>query len=326
VPTHHGRAVAAEAAVVAANPALRPVAHPAPGIFSAPVLSPDLYPDDKPDHGYYVPFPPPAPFRAERTRFPLIQVGVSGGRQWTVEEWFSDSDYSAARFSLSIRTYVRMLRTDLVPFTIFPWLLVATDPGPPRPGGVAHGMQFNFVTAVGRRGIALAARLRGQPPVPRPRPPVAAPLLIDAWDPAAVSLLEGDPFLGSYAGWERRAGRAELSGPVLPVVRVTADRFDFDLGFDAGLDPRVLGETVREVLAFVPELERALTGRDAESDPIPTVTLRGPTGSVDDVRPAYRCPRCGELEILRTARDPRDRLVHRRTLRCGADVFPAIPA
>jgi hypothetical protein len=321
-----GRAAAAEAAIVAANPELRPVTLPRAGLLSAPVLSPDLYPDDKPDHGYFVPFPPPAPFKSPLLRFPLVQVGTSGGRQWTVQLWFSDSDFTPARFCLSIRTYVRMLGTDLVPFTEFPWVLVATEPGPIRHPGPIHGDQFNLVTAVGRRGITLAGRLRGEPPVPRHFPPVAAPLILDAWTPAAVALLEGSRFLEAYARWERSAGSPEPSGPVLPVVRVTADRFDFELGFDADLDPRRLGAIVREVLVLVPELERSLTGRDAEVQPIPTVTLRGPSGSVDDVRPAYRCPRCGEPDILRTARDPSDGLAHRRTLRCGADVFPAAPS
>jgi hypothetical protein len=315
---------AIEMAVAAACPFLRPVAIPKVDLFSDEIMPPDLYPDVKPVRGYYVPVPPPPAYKVPSARRPTL-VGERNGRQWTVHVTVPDSDRSPYTPTVSVNTYLRLLPTDAVPIPSYPWLIAAAKPGPMHRGG-GRGSITNLAGVTARAAVGEATLLLGRLPTLATRPPVRAPMLLEAWIPSARTLLESPRFLEAYAAWEGRAGSTEdPRGPAPPVFKCSADRFSFITGIDLELDPSFHARTVREVTELLPWLEFEITGKDPETYPIPTIILKGPAGSVPDARPAYRCPHCGQLEILKWAQDAATGLTHTRTLNCKVDIFPPIP-
>jgi hypothetical protein len=80
--------------------------------------------------------------------------------------------------------------------------------------------------------------------------------------------------------------------------------------------------TIRELLELLVRIERTATGMDPEVTPLPTVTFQEPPDSVPDVRPAYPCPKCGRLEILKFVETKKPMVAHYQTLNCGVDWFP----
>jgi hypothetical protein len=309
-------------AIRAANPFLGRVAVPKPGLIAAPVRPPDLYPDDLPVRGYYLPVPPPAPRKVDPAAEPVL-LGEWLGRQWSVHVTVPSDPKNPVFPTLGVSSYVRLLPTDGVPFPVLPWVVATGQPI------LAHGAlpwsagSINMSGMLARLAVGRASQFLSRPLVTTTRPPVRGPVLLEAWEAPGRSFLESAGFLESYARWERRAGPGSgPSGSVLPLFQATGDRFDFHTGVDLATSPSEHATTVREVMEQVVALERAVTGRDALSDPIPTITFFDPPGSVRDIRPAYRCPNCGQLEILRVAPDRATQMKHMRTLRCGVDVFP----
>lgn len=304
-----------------ACPSLRPVATPKGGLFSAEILSPELYPDDKPTRGFYVPVPPPPPFKLARTRLPCL-VGESGGRQWQVSVMVPGSINRAVAPSVSVHTYVRAVRGDLVPFAELPWVVVAGPTTLEGVGPAEPARSIDFLRLARRKAVGHATLFLGRAPIPAARPPVQVPSVIEAWDAAAKTFFESSPFLQTYAGWEQRSRGGAARPP--PVLELLGDRLALTIGVDPG-DPSSTAQTVRELLEIVPRFEQGLTGRALDTDPIPTVTFREPPGSVPDLRPAYRCPKCGQMEILRRGREKEEGRTHVRTLNCGVDIFPPYP-
>lgn len=318
-------ALALQAAISVACPQLRPVGLPNPGLFGKPVVAPELYPTSQKTRGYYVPIPPPPPFKLWARRTPVL-VGESGGRQWIVHVHVLDLPNRQVLPSLEVVTFVRFQRSDLLPFPTLPWM-VATglpDPGPgPRP--LSPG-PINLAGMTARSALGEAVILAGRTPVPTARPPVQRPLILDAFDPAMRAFLESPPFLASYAAWERRAGGPTVrGGTALPVLKILGDSFKFVTGLDPSVGPQEHARSVADVLSLIPMMERAVVQRDAVADPIPRVTFTDPPGSVPDIRPAYACPKCGRPEILKLNFDRATGLVHKQTMNCGVDVFPPFP-
>jgi hypothetical protein len=325
VSIHHEKAAAIGRAISASSPYLRPVANGRTGWLGDYSLDPELYPDIKHERGFYVPIPPPAPFKIPGTLLPTL-VGTGGGRQWTVRVLVSDNVRNEVAPTLSAESYVRLLRTDLVPFTVMPWFLATAQPEAHRAPVPFKGGSVNLAGAFGRSAVGQAALLLGRSVQPGMRPPIQAPMIIEASSPEMRAYLEGSDFLATYASWERRAGHGVgTSGSVLPVLKATADRVSFTTGIDPVLDPMEHARTIRELIEEVHRLELAASARDSETDPIPTITLTDPPGSVPDVRVAYRCPRCGQMEILQNRFDASKGLNHRGTRDCAVDIFPPYP-
>jgi hypothetical protein len=322
----HEIASAIERAIAATNVGLRPVALPHHGLFSTPAVSPELYPNTKAVRGYYVPVPPPPGFKVRARSMPTL-VGVSGGRQWTVEIMVMDQPGSRFAPTLQVSTYVRLLGTDLVPFPVLPWIFATAQPEAGKgPLPFAPG-PFNLAGLVARAAVGQAALFLGHAPIPTSRPPIRTPVVLEAWDPRVQAYLTSSRFLEIYAGWEARAGVGSArGGSAFPVLKVVGDELKLTTGIDPTLDPNLHARTVQEVLDLVPQLERDVTGRDPEVEPIPTVTFTDPPGSVPDIRPAYRCPQCGKMEILKLELDQSTGLAHKRTLGCHVDIFPPYPS
>ncbi|HEV2317448.1 MAG TPA: hypothetical protein VGV89_07740 [Thermoplasmata archaeon] len=303
---------------------------PRPGLFSAAIESPDLYPDDRSVHGYYVPVPPPPPFKIARGDSPIL-VGEHGGRQWTVQAMVTGRPGTRYSVELSARTYCRFTRSEELPFGELPWVVAAfprsSDQRPGTRGRTPFSpYQFNLAGVIGQRAIRTAGILLGRTPIAAPHSPVAGSFILESWDPGVREGVGTDPFVGIFAKWERRSLRGDSGwSGAQPVVHLLADRLSLDTGLEPRVPVREHARTVREFLEFVPALELATTGRDPVADPIPHVDLMGPDGSVPDRRPAYRCPGCGQLEILKTQADRVSGLVRRRTLRCSVDIFPPQP-
>ena len=309
-------------AISRACPDLRPVAVPRAGVFASPILGPELYPDIKDTRGYYVPVPPPPPFKVPGAGLPVL-VGYSKGRQWRVTVVSSEFGARPIPPCLTVSTYVRLLRTDLQPYSVVPWVTVSPElpEEPPVRRAGPPGIDFGRLAA--RTAVGHAALFRGRRPTAVVRPPIQAPLVVEAWDPLAQAYFTTDEFLGAYANWSRGSRSAE-GAPSMPVLHLLADQFHFSIGVDL-TDARLPAEIVRTLVDLVPDLEQRCTGRDAEVDPIPVVTFREPAGSVPDSRPAYRCPKCGQMEILRRVRDREAGSTRVCTLGCGVDIFPAYP-
>jgi hypothetical protein len=305
------------------NPQLRQVSEPHHGLFSKPVPPPSFYPNMSTERGYYIPLPPPPGFKVHPRRLPRL-VGESNGRQWTVEAAVLDGLESRLAPSLRANTFVRLEGTDLTPFPELPWLVatclptVGTGPGPFRRG------PSNVVGLEGRLAVGKAALLLGHEPVPVIRPPVLTPVVLEAWDSKARAYLESPEFLELFARWESRAGvGSERGGSTFPMLQVVGDQLRFSTGIDTSLDVTAHANTVQELLGMVPRLEKIVTGRDPETDPIPTVTFTDPPGSVPDIRPAYRCPHCGNMEILKIYYDKTTGMAQEQTLGCHSNIFPA---
>jgi hypothetical protein len=303
-------------------PQLHQVSEPYLGFFSKSGPPPSLYPDASDKRGYYVPLPPPPGFKVNPRNMPVL-VGVSGGRQWTVEVLALDGQEGRWEPTLRVQTYVRFQPTDIVPFAALPWLVAAcqptagTGPGPLRRG------PFNLMGLLGPAAVGQAALLLGHTPVPRVHPPVLTPIVLEAWDPTVQARLESAEFLELFARWESRAGvGTPRGGSAFPVLKVLGDELTFSTGIDTTLGPTAHANTVQELLNMVPRLEQAVTGRDPEADPIPTVTFTDPPGSVPDIRPAYRCPYCGKLEILKIHFDRGSGMAQEQTIGCHSNVFP----
>jgi hypothetical protein len=219
-------------------------------------------------------------------------------------------------------SYVRLARSDAVPFAVLPWVVATGLPGPGARWSWAEGSE-NIAGYAARSAVGHASLNLGRPAIPTVRPPVRTPMILEAWDPAARSYLESESFLGSYAQWESRAGAGqEAGGTVHPVLEISGDEVRLLTGLDLGRAPDLHARTVREVIEMIPRMEVGVTDRDPLADPISTVKFTDPPGSVPDVRPAYPCPRCAKLEILRRAYDPATGLTHARTLHCGFEIFP----
>jgi hypothetical protein len=320
-PIETARAIAD--AIRAVSPELREVATPEPRWFQGPVRSPDLFPNDVPERGYYVPVPPPPPFRVGGRRLPVL-VGEAGGRQWSVQILISGRGGIRAVPTLSVHTFARLVPTDAVPFPVFPWAVATARPEAAKV--LLGAAPINLAGRSARSGIGEAAMLSGRLPVPVPRPPIRSPMILESSDPAIGRFLDSPAFLARYLGWYDRAGTpVDRDGSSFPVVRAMGDEVTLTTGIDPTRPPVDHAATVQEFLALVPEMERAVTGRDPLADPIPTVTFTDPPGSVPDLRPGYPCPKCGQLEILKRTTDRPTGLRHERTLRCGVDIFPPYP-
>jgi hypothetical protein len=319
----HKTVSAIEQAIVSTSPQLRQVSEPYLGFLTKSGLSPSLYPDSSAKRGFYVPVPPPPGFKVSPRHLPVL-VGVSGGRQWTVEVMAYDGQEARFEPALRIQTYVRFQATDVPPFPVLPWFVAACQPtAGTGPGALRRG-PFNVMSLVGPAAVGQAAVLIGRSPVPLIRPPVLTPLVLEAWDPRARAYLESAEFLELFARWESRAGVGSArGGSALPVLKMLGDELTFSTGIDTTLDPTAHANTVQELLSVVPRFEKAITGRDPESDPIPTITFTDPPGSVPDIRPAYRCPNCGKLEILKIHFDRGTGMAQEQTLGCHSNVFPA---
>jgi hypothetical protein len=325
VSEHESPAFAIAAAITSACPELRPVGTPHLGAFATPMSSPETYPSSRSTRGYYVPNPPPAPFRLRPSKIPTL-VGEHGGRQWTVQILIAETGPRPVAPTMQVRSYVRFVRSPEVPFPYLPWVVATAQPAAsPTPNPFAR-TPINLVNIYSRTAAGEAALLLGRLPQVALRPPVAAPMILESGDPAIRSLLETPAFLQLYGQWERRAGPGtERGGPALPVLKGIADTLKLTTGLDLALDPGAHARTVAELLDTIPRMEFAVTGRDPVADPIPTLRFTDPPGSVPDVRPAYPCPRCGRPEILKYDFDRATGFAHRRTLGCGVDIFPPYP-
>jgi hypothetical protein len=308
-------------AIHATTPALRRVSTPHSGLLQDPILSPDLYPDDKAKRGYYVPDPPPPPFKVSGRRLPVL-IGESGGRQWSVRLLVAEHGSLRAVPTLSISTYVRLVRDDAPPIPYLPWAVATAHPVDARAPG--PGDPIDLAARAARLAVGTVGILSGAPPSLLARPPIRWPMLLASGDPAFRGLLDSPRVLALYQGWDLRAGASPVR-PSVPVVEFLAEQAHFSTGLDLEQAPSLHAKTVQEVLALVPQLEHAVTGRDPELDPISTVRFTDPPGSVPDLRAGFRCPTCGRLEILKKETDRATGLVHTRTLNCGFDVFPPYP-
>ena len=312
-------------AIVATCPGLGVVATPKPGLFGSPVLDPGLYPDSARERGYYVPVPPPAPFKVAARSLPVV-YGQNGGRPWTVMIFVTDAAGIRVVPTLTVTTYARLARPDVVPFSYLPWLVATLQPTERKSPVTLQRPLVNPASYSAKSAVGQAVLLSGGIPVPSARPPVRSPMILATGDPLLGAYLESYGFLERFAAWERRAGDAAAEGhSAYPVLKVLANDVRFTTRIDPAAGPAAHAATVHDLLEIVPELERAATGKYAESDPIPTLTFTGPPGSVPDVRPAYPCPKCGQLEILKLSFDRVTGLAHKQTLNCGVDIFPPFP-
>jgi len=322
---HFETAHAIADAIHSANPALRIVSTPHVGLFSAPILDPDLFPDSKPQRGYFVPVPAPPPFKVSPRRLPKL-VGESGGRQWSVHILVGEDGGSRVVPTLTVATFARWVRDDTTPVPYLPWAMATEQPEASQGPGLRGLGPINLAGQAARNAVGTAGLLAGRPPIPLLRPPIRWPMILESNDPSFRSLLDSERFLSLYAGWDRRSGVATgPTGSSFPVVKFLAENVKLTTGLDLSQPPGAHAETVREFLELVPELEQAVTGRDPEVDPIATVTFTDPPGSVPDIRPGFRCPQCGRLEILKMVTDPATGFAHKRTLNCGVDIFPPFP-
>jgi hypothetical protein len=308
-------------AISRACPFLHRVALPKGGWLSGPIQAPDRYPDIDPVRGYYVPVPAPAPFKVSDLSTPQF-VGEAGGRQWSVHVVVSRRPRSPVAPTITVTSYVRFVPDDKVPFAVLPWLVATGQPGAGVPWSWAEGSE-NLAGYAARAAVGHASLHLGRPALATARPPVRTPMVLESWNPGASSFVTSAEFLTSYAQWQSRAGDGHgSSGTVYPVLEVNGDQLRFLTGVDLEQDPALHARTVRELIETASRLELEITHRDPHIEPIPTVTLSEPPGSVPDVRPAYRCPRCGKLEILQRVYERSTGLTHARTLQCGVDVFP----
>ncbi|HZY70072.1 MAG TPA: hypothetical protein VFF67_03730 [Thermoplasmata archaeon] len=161
---------------------------------------------------------------------------------------------------------------------------------------------------------------------PRRLPPVLSELVLDASATSTRGVLESGPFLERYARWERRAGPpVENSGPVGPVLNLEGDRCSLVSGVGLGVPPFDTARTLEELSDTVVEVERATLDPESFDAPISTISFHDPPASLPDVRHAFVCPRCGQLELLHRVRDERAGLVYWRSHGCGVDLYTPEP-
>jgi hypothetical protein len=316
-------------AIRARSPFLQPVGIPwIGGLFGQPGVDPELYPDDTPKHGFLVPVPPPPPFRIRDRQLPTLW-GLKDGRPWRVdllEDRGGSVDALApvVRPTLLVHSFARLLASDLTPFPVYPWVLVATDPGPRR--GQLDG-RFNFARRIARVELLEAGGRLGRPAQGGSWPPARGAVVVEAWDPAVRAAVATPEFLQTFADWQMRAGFDPTRPWDSPVtLRFVGAEVRLTMSIDLEADPDLHARTVAELVDLVPRVERALTGRDPIQEPMPFVDLGGPPGSIPDLRPAFRCPKCGAMESLRTIREATPPIAHLRSLRCGVDIFPPHPS
>lgn len=319
-------ALAVEAALGRACPFLVSVAVPSAGMFMRPPPQPSLYPDSTTSPGYYIPYPPAEGTKAARPRAPTL-IGSSGGRPWVVRVYPPEHGRYPILPTLEVRSFVRLFWSNLVPFPSTPWISVAMDPGRLGPNTMSRGDPFNSMKRDAFSVIGETGLLLGRAATLEPQPPVAPPLLAEGWTDSARAFVRSPEFLGPFARWQRRADLAAFGSYFTsPTLRIRADRFQLTTGMNPALDPSEHARTFVEMVDAVGALERAVTGRDAREEPLPTVRLEGPPGSIPDLRPSYRCPKCGSPEIVKLAFDRSTGLAGYRTIKCGVELFPPIPS
>ena len=306
-------------------PGLQQVAKPRQTLFGPVPVDPDAWPDVATTRGHYLPVPPPAGHKVEFT--PAIRMrGALYGRRVQLYFLFPNPVGAVAPPTMLVETWGRFVRPETPPGTAMPWTTWACDPGPVRGITLTARGRINMVGMAARFSIGRAGVLSGRPLVGQLVPPVQSRLFLGTSSPEIFALLSDPSHVALLANWERRAGRGlGDSGPTLPVFDAHANVVRFATGMDGSVPASEHARTVREALEVLVELEMAATGLDANLVPLPTLSFEGPPGTLPEVRPAYTCPRCGRLEILKLVSSRNPAVAFRRTFGCGVDYFRPLP-